>query len=397
MTQTALIVLGASVALLVYAYIGYPAILWILSRLRPETEASRADDDALPTVSISVPAYNEEAQIEELIRSLLALDYPRDKVQVLIISDASSDRTDEIVRQYEDQGVELLRMPERGGKNRAENAAAEHLRGEIVVNTDASIRIRREALRDLVAAFQDPGVGVASGRDVSVDAGQTEANVGEAGYVGYEMTIRDMETRVNGIIGSSGCFYAIRPELHRLPLPENLSRDFSSALHAQEHGFRAVSVSSATCLVPRGTSLRKEYRRKVRTITRGMQTLWYKRHLLNPFRHGYFAWMLWSHKIVRWALPWFAMASVVSLGVLAPVHPVWMALFVSSLVVLVLAAGGWALAEREHLPTVLAVPAFLVMGNLAAAHALLRALAGSGDKLWEPTRRNVVRADSGPG
>jgi cellulose synthase/poly-beta-1,6-N-acetylglucosamine synthase-like glycosyltransferase len=312
-----------------------------------------------------------------------------------VISDASSDATDNIVRRNADQGVELLRMPERGGKNRAENAAAEHLRGEIVVNTDASIRIAPKALRRLVAVFRDPAIGVASGRDVSVEPGSHEANVGEAGYVGYEMGIRDLETRVNGIIGSSGCFYAIRPELHKIPLPENLSRDFSSALHAEENGFRAVSVPGATCLVPRGTSLRKEYRRKVRTITRGMQTLWFKRHLLNPLRHGYFAWMLWSHKVVRWALPWFAILSVAALGVLAPTHPVWSVSFGAALTVCGLASAGWTLSGRGDLPRVLSIPTFLVMGNLAAAHALLRAVRGGGDKLWEPTRRTVVRVTQG--
>lgn len=391
MTELAVAVLAVSVGLVLYAYLGYPAVLWALAAVRRKG-IEAPDPDWTPTVSISVPAYNEEAQIDDLIRSLLALDYPRDKVQILVVSDASSDATDEIVARYADQGVELLRMPERGGKNKAENAAAAHLRGEIVVNTDASIRIAPNALRRLIAVFKDPAIGVASGRDVSVDPGEAEANVGEAGYVGYEMGIRDMETKVNGIIGSSGCFYAIRPELHRLPLPDNLSRDFSSALHAQENGFRAVSVPEATCLVPRGTSLVKEYRRKVRTITRGMQTLWFKRHLLNPFRHGYFAWMLWSHKLARWALPWFAGASLVALGVLAPVHPVFLGLFTMSVLALVLAAVGWRQAHRNALPRFLAVPTFLVMGNLAAAHALVRAVRGGGDRLWEPTRRNVVRA-----
>src|SRR5690606_41569869 len=155
------------------------------------------------------------------------------------------------------------RLPGGGGTNRAENAAAEHLRGEIVVNTDASIRIAPHALKPLVAAFRDPGIGCASGRDISVDPGAGTANVGESGYVGYEMWIRDLETRVAGIIGSPGCYYAIRPELHQLPLPEAMSRDFSSALHARESRYRAVSVPQATCAVPRGTSLKKEYRRKV--------------------------------------------------------------------------------------------------------------------------------------
>ncbi|MEX0912537.1 MAG: glycosyltransferase, partial [Gemmatimonadota bacterium] len=381
--------------------VGYPGVLWVLARVagRRGAEVSEAaagpEVDAWPLVSISVPAYNEESQIRDLILSLLAIDYPKDKLQILIVSDCSDDRTDDIVREYADQGVELLRLTERGGKNRAENVASEHLRGEIVVNTDASIRIRPEGLKPLVAAFRDPSVGCASGRDISVDPGEATANAGESGYVGYEMWIRDLETRVNGIIGASGCYYAIRPHLHRLPLPEALSRDFSSALHSEEHGYRAVSVPQATCLVPRGTSLRKEYRRKVRTITRGMQTLWHKRHLLNPFRHGYFAWMLFSHKVCRWALPWAALAAFAALGVLSVEHRVALAMFVAGWVVLILAALGWMLAERDHVPRLLSIPAFLVAGNLAAAHALLRALGGGQDRLWEPTRRRVVRAEPG--
>lgn len=377
-----------------YAYFGYPALLWVLARVRRLTPAGGdAAAGDWPTVSISVPAYNEEAQIRDLIRSLLALDYPRDRVQILVVSDCSSDGTDDIVREYADQGVELLRMPERGGKNRAENAAAAHLRGEIVVNTDASIRILPQSLKPLVAVFRDPRIGCASGRDLSVDPGQTAANVGEGGYVGYEMWIRDLETRVSGIIGSSGCFYAIRPELHRLPLPEELSRDFSSALHAEEHGFRAVSVPDAVCLVPRGTSLRKEYRRKVRTISRGMRTLWFKRALLNPLRHGWFAWMLWSHKVCRWGLPWAAMAAYGALGALALRHPVASALFLAGSLGLALAAVGWAMADRRDVPRVFSIPAFLAAGNAAAAHALIRAAAGGRDHLWEPTRRHVVRVE----
>jgi hypothetical protein len=151
-------------------------------------------------------------------------------------------------------------------------------------------------------------------------------------------------------------------------------------------------VPQATCLVPRSPSLRKEYRRKVRTITRGIQTLWYKRFLLNPFKHGAFSWMLFSHKICRWALPWAALFAWLALGVLAP-SSVWAAiLFGGGAVLLVLAALGWWMAGRDQPPRLLSIPAFLVAGNLAAAHALVRALKGGQDKLWEPTRRHVVKA-----
>ncbi len=387
------LVVGA-IALVLYTYLGYPLLLLIVGALRRRTHVGdRTGAPAeWPSVSISVPAYNEEAQIEELIRSLLTLDYPRDRLQILIVSDASSDRTDEIVESYADQGVELLRMQERGGKTKAENAAARHLRGDIIVNTDASIRIRPDALKPLVAVFADPEVGCASGRDVSVGTEEATGNVGEGGYVGYEMWVRDLETRAGGIIGASGCFYAIRPHLHRMPLPESLSRDFAAALTTREHGYRAVSVSDAVCYVPRAPALRREYRRKVRTITRGIETLWHKRTLMNPLRHGLFAWKLLSHKVCRWALPWAAGAGLLGLAILARASPLAALVLAAAVGVLTLAAAGWTLAERPRLSRVLAVPAYLVMGNLSAAHAFLRALHGDRDPVWEPTRRHVVKA-----
>jgi len=378
---------SAAAALALYTYLGYPAILWILGRIRPGAELPDGEPADWPTVSLTIPAYNEEAQIRGLVESLLALDYPRDRLQILIVSDASSDRTDAIVREYADQGIELLRMPERGGKTRAENAATEHLRGEIVVNTDASIRIEPQSLKRLVAVFQDPRIGLASGRDVSVAPGEEIGNLPESGYVGYEMMVRDLETSVGGIIGASGCFYAIRADIHRIPLPNALSRDFAAALNTYEQGFRPVSVRDAVCQVPRTTSLRREYRRKVRTIMRGMETLWHKRRLLNPLRHGGFALKLFSHKICRWMLPWAAAASWIALGVLGVERPWALTLFLAGAVVLALAGVGWLSAMRGVGRSFLTLPAFVVAANVAAAHALLRALRGDRDATWEPTRR----------
>ena len=388
----ALWVLGLSLALAFYAFVGYPLVLLFVGLVRRQHPIARSGEDDWPLVSISVAAYNEEAQIGQLIESLLALDYPRDRLQILITSDGSTDATDSIIREYEQKGVELFRPPERLGKTGAENAASGLLRGEIIVNTDASTRIDPKALKKLVGALQDPGVGCASGRDLSVSSAADDANRGESGYVGYEMAVRELETRVSGIIGASGCFYAVRARLHRLKLPGTMSRDFAAALHARELGYRTVSVSDATCLVPRGESLRKEYRRKVRTIARGMRTLWHKRRLLDPFRYPVFAWMLLSHKVTRWMLPWAGGAVVLALVIVSR-DLVWArVLLLPILLVLGLGAVGWTLADRRSLPRVLAAPAFLLAGNVAAAHALLRVLLGGQDALWEPTRREVVKA-----
>ena len=384
-----LMVLGAAV-LFVYAYLAYPAALWVLGRFVKAAPVDAKEPDEWPFVSVTVPVFNEEHQVASLVENLLAVDYPLERRQILIVSDASSDRTDEIVRGYGDQGVELLRLEERGGKTKAENLALPWLKGEIIVNTDASIRLPPESLKRLISAFSDPAVGLASGRDMSVPAApdaELESNLGESGYVDYEMSIRDLETGISGIVGASGCYYGIRKNLHTTMVPESLSRDFAAALHTTEKGYRAVSVPDAICLVPRTSSLRKEYGRKVRTITRGMETLHFKRILLNPFRFGIPAWMLLSHKICRWALPWASLLAVVGLVGLAFSHR-WAAyLLALFLLFLVLGGLGWALADRKAIPKVLSIPAYVLMGNVAAAHAFLRVVQGDRSPIWEPTRR----------
>lgn len=387
-TTIAFILIGISVLLTAYAYAGYPALLWLLQRRRARPVPPPPEE--WPRVSVTVPVYNEEAQIRGTIESLLRIDYPADRRQILIVSDASSDGTDAIVREYADQGVQLLRNEERRGKGAAENAAAPFLTGDIVVNTDASIRISPDALKPLIARFADPEVGLASGRDVSVTNRDDGSNRGESEYVSYEMWIRQLETRISGIVGASGCLYAIRRELHHLPLPEHVSRDFAAAIVAREHGYRAVSVDEATCLVSRTGSLDQEYRRKVRTMTRGMQTLWYKRALLNPRRHGVFAWMLFSHKITRWLVPWTMPLALLGLLLLAPKSGLALAFLVAMGVGLAVAGMGWVMADRWPLPRVIAIPAFALASNVAAIHAGIRAATGRGSALWEPTRREAI-------
>ena len=386
-----LTIVALTIGLFLYAYFGYPALLWLFSRRGRSTVASPVTDE-WPTVSISLPVYNEAAQIRDVIQSLLNIDYPRERLQILIVSDASSDGTDDIVREYASRGVELLRIPTRGGKTNAENSAAAILRGEIVVNTDASIRILPDALKPLIAQFSDPQVGVASGRDISVAAGQNaNPNAAESGYVGYEMTIRSMETRCGGIVGASGCFYAIRTHLHRVFLPAHLSRDFASALIAREYGYRAVSVDEALCLVPRTSSLRSEYRRKVRTITRGMETLFHKRHLLTPFRYGRFAWMLFSHKVCRWAVPCGGVLSVVAITGLA-ISETWARAALGAFVLMsTLAFLGYRWPFARPMPRLVGMVASLAGANLATAHSVVKALQQDDNAAWEPTRReNLV-------
>jgi cellulose synthase/poly-beta-1,6-N-acetylglucosamine synthase-like glycosyltransferase len=378
----------------VYAYVLYPLLLMVLAAGRRNGGVKHDARWEWPRISITIPVFNEVGQIDDLLESVLRLDYPADRMQILVVSDCSDDGTDERVKAYSHRGVELLRMPTRGGKTAGENAARSLLTGDIVVNTDASIRIDRAALKPMVSRFRDPTVGLASGRDVSVTRVDGELNVGESSYVGYEMWVRSLETDVSGIVGASGCFYAIRQALHQEVVPSALSRDFASAMVTREHGYRAVTVNEAVCYVPRVPSLRREYRRKVRTITRGMETLYFKRALLNPFRYGLFSWMLFSHKICRWLAPWAALIGFIGLVALAFSEPLaWIA--VGGVVLLgVLALIGWQSPEGRAIPRLFSMPAFLVVGNAAVLHATINALTGELNAVWEPTRRDSATQGS---
>jgi cellulose synthase/poly-beta-1,6-N-acetylglucosamine synthase-like glycosyltransferase len=380
------------VAFAVYAFAVYPLALKVVGALRSPPPGA-LEPAEWPFVSICLPAYNEEASIRVTLDSLLALDYPADRRQILVVSDASTDRTDEIVGGYARHGVELLRLPTRGGKTAAENAAVGSLRGEIVVNTDATIRILPDSLKALVRAFGSPSVGLASGRDVSVGASGIEANTAESEYVGYEMWVRRLETRIGSIVGASGCFYAIRRSLQTGLFPSALSRDFAAALLTLEAGYRAVSVDEAPCLVARTAELRSEFRRKTRTMARGLETLWYKRALLNPFRYGVYSWMLGSHKLARWLVFLTAPGALVGLALLAPGNAVAASVLILAIlgVGLGLLAMNWPRGSR--LPRLLSRLGFVVASFLAGFIAWSKALRGELNPVWEPTRRPAAEPD----
>jgi len=364
-------------ALAVYTYVVYPGLLLLAARRRAARPTTTLHD--WPLITILLPARNEETVIAATLENLLHADYPPDRRQIVVLSDASTDRTDTIVSSFVNRGVELLRMPRRNGKTALENAAIPFLRGEIVVNTDASVQVDPNALKRLVSCFADPSVGVASSHNVSVPLRTKTANRAEGLYVTYDMWVRGLESRVSGIVGATGCLYAARLQVQRQVLPGDLVRDFAAALHARELGWRTVTVPDAVCFVPRIPSLRREYWRKVRTITGGIRTLWHKRALLNPLRYTMFSWALFSHKACRWALPFFALIALA----LTPYG--WPLAAIAGMCATI----AWRWPEARRLPRVVAVPAYFTLGNLAVLHAAWLALASAGPATWEPTRRQL--------
>ena len=388
MTTLALTLIAIPTLLLVYAYVGYPLLLALTGRGAGHAPPPTTDPAEWPEITVSIPAYNAERSIARTLDALLATDYPAERRHVLVVSDGSTDRTDEIVRGYAARGVELLRQARRGGKTAAENAAASRLRGAIVVNTDATIVIPPQSLKHLVRPFQDASIGVVSGRDVSIARDEADASRGEAGYSGYEMWVRSLESRSGLIAGATGSLYAARRELQRGDLPLELTRDFASTLDAYERGWRTVAVDDAICLVARAPSLRAELRRKARTMAHGLDTLWHYRHLMNPARHGRFALMLISHKLCRWLV--FATLPLGIAGLAVASVGSGLAMVALVLALLAIAAGTWALLgpEDRALSAPLALCGYVMVAVVAALVAWTRFLRGDRVLVWEPTMRD---------
>lgn len=369
-----------------YAFVVYPALVWLWSRMRAPFTLP-PEPSTWPSVTILIVAYNEEKRLRPTIERVLQVDYPPECLDVLVVSDASTDGTDALVRNFGDPRVKLLRMPERKGKAAGENASGAHVTGDFVVSIDASILIPRESLKQLVRALLDPSVGVASGRDLSVGDTAREGNQAESSYVGLEMQLRHLETRVHSIVGASGCFYATRRELHRVQLPEELSRDFAAASTARARGYRAVSVDSATCLVPRTVSLKSELRRKSRTMGRGLDTLVFLRGMMNPLRYPSYAFMLISHKLVRWLLFPAFLGWIIGPIFLFRDFPWVLSLTVVMIlgVITGLIAAKWP--AGKHLPSLLAFPGYIFVSIMAGWLAWWHLVRGEKSAVWEPTQR----------
>jgi cellulose synthase/poly-beta-1,6-N-acetylglucosamine synthase-like glycosyltransferase len=377
LTALAQLMFWPSLALLLYVYFGYPLALALLRRLRRQPGA--VDEDSLPSVSLIIPVYNEARVIDDKIRNTLALSYPAEKMQIIVVSDASTDGTNDIVSSHAGRGVELQVMPERTGKGAALNRGLQSAVNDIIVFSDASIMLDPEALREIVRPFGDGGIGCVSGEDYIPGGG------GEGFYGRYELMIRNLESAVGSIVGASGCFYAQRRGLCS-PFKQGMAPDFLSVLETIEQGYRAVTAPRARGEMRSVAEQGGEYRRKVRTMLRGITTLMHYRRLLNPVLHGLFAFELISHKLLRWLAGRVIIAQRGPHLVLAG-SPFFYWLLLLQIVFYGLAICGWLAPGGLARITIFRIPCFFCMVNLAGLAAFARFFKGEKQEIWEPSKR----------
>src|SRR5262249_45878835 len=346
------VVFVAAMAMIAFTYAGYPALMFLLSLIlkRPVRR-----DDITPRVSVIIAAYNEEPDIEAKLQNTLALHYPRDRMEVIVASDCSTDRTDEIVRAFSAQGVILRQQPERFGKTVAQNRAVKSSSGEILVFSDATTLYELDAIRKIVRSFADPEVGCVAGQLIYTDASSSAVGQGCRSYWGYEKFLKRCESQVGSLIRVSGCLYAVRRICHAR-LAGNMIDDFAIANEIHLQGLRTVYEPEAVAVESANLRGRDEFRMRVRVIKQTLSALHRYRHTLNPFRHKMFAFQLISHKALRYAVPFSLIAAFIASG-WGSVYVVWLRFaFAAQLALYCAAIAGLVRERRKKDLKLLAIP-----------------------------------------
>lgn len=373
----------------VWVYAGYPVLLWLLAcRTRRPVSRNIPPGFEWPRVTLLVTARNEERDIGDRLRNALGLDYPEDRLHIVVASDGSTDRTDSIVRSFARRGVRLVRGTG-AGKSSAQNAAFPHLHGDIVVFSDANVSYRPDALRRLVAPFADPSVGGAVGRVSYVNRDRTPIAAGEGLYWRYELALRALESRAGILAMGSGPIMAVRRDFLG-PLHPDESEDFALPLRIALAGKRNIDVPDAVSEeFLYQDRARPMYRARVRIVGKDFRTLLRYRSALDPWRAPLLALGLVSHKLLRWSVGFVLLALLAASAAAAPTHAVAAWMLALQLAGYALAAWGGA-AERDLLwaPRLATTAFFFVLVNAAGVHGMLRGFVGKAGGRWEPVRRD---------
>jgi len=377
------IIFWTMAAAIVYTYLGYSLTILLLAQLirRPVRQAPME-----PRVAYLITAYNEEKNIRAKLEQVLSLDYPHDKLEIIVASDGSTDGTDGIVRQFADRGVKLVRVEGRVGKTETQNRAVREATGEVVIFSDATTFYETSAIRNIVRNYADPAVGAVSGRYEYRNPTGASIGFGSILFWKYENLIKTLQTRIGTITGCCGCIYSVRRDLYA-PLPADIISDLVEPLKILERGHRIVFEPEAIAFEETTEKTAEEFNMRVRVVTRGMRGLWYMKKLFNPLRFGFVSFQLFSHKVLRWLVPVLLIVLFLSNCWLLGSSRFYDAFLVLQLVFYGAAFLGFV-AERMNVGfRLLTIPLYFVTVNMAAVVAAYRLWKGYTAVTWETVRR----------
>jgi len=378
MAQLAEVAFWAALAVLAYSFVGYPCAVALLARWRPRPVAA---GDLHPSVTVIIPAYNEAAVIGAKIENGLELDYPRERLEILVASDGSTDETEAVAARYAARGVRLIAYPWRRGKLHVLNDVVPQARGEIVVFTDASAMLDRAALRHLARNFADPTVGCVTGRYRFGDPPRTPREQGEHLYFGWEGFLRRSESRCGSTLGARGALYAIRRDLYPRIEAHLINDDFLIPMRITERGYRTVYEPEALVYEKARVTGRGEFARRVRIAVGNYQQAVALLPMLHP-RHGLVAFQFFSHKWLRGVLQAPLLVLLLAASTLADGEFYGWALAAQA-AFYGCGAIGFALRDRGVARRLIHLPFYFLMGNLAYLMGMWRFLSGRWEVRWE--------------
>ena len=366
---------------LIYIYVGYPLLLVIVGSL---SRRSRAKLNCTPRLSFLIAAYNEELRIHKKIEDTLALDYPAELMEILVLSDGSTDRTDAIVESFANPRVRLLRIEGRKGKTNAQNEGVSKASGDVLVFSDATTVYHRQALRFLATNYSDLSVGAVSGRYQYFDpAGSSPTGLGSVAFWNYENFIKTAQSRIRTITGCCGCIYSVRRAAYNVLSPDIIS-DLVQPLHVIRKGYRVVFEDRALAFEETTQSTSEEFSMRVRVVTRGIRGMLSVPDLLKPWLYPWVSLQLWSHKVLRWLVPFFLIILLSSNFALWNHHEYRLFFSAQIFFYFLSCLSVWLPIHRKW--RLLGIPLYFCTLNAAALVSVIEVLRGKKYTTWRTVR-----------
>lgn len=376
----------------IYAYLGYALLLLVLIQFRKKRPVINEYAETWPEVTFVVCAYNEARWIPHKIANSLALDYPRDRVRFIFVTDGSDDDTPELVRNYDyppDVRWELLHQPERQGKIAAFQRAMRVISTPFVVSTDANTLVNPDALHRLIRHFADPQVGAVAGeKRISLGEKDDATSAGEGIYWKYESALKRWDAQLWTVVGAAGELFAFRRDAYQDVPSDTIVEDFYLTMRIAQKGYRVQYEPGAFAVESSSASVQEELKRKIRIAAGSWQAIIRLAPLLNIFRYGTLSFQYLSHRVLRWTLaPVMLPVIFISNCYLARRGDVYLGLLLAQILFYVAALAGYALEQRKLRFKVLFVPYYFCMMNYAQYAGLLRYMRGRQSVLWERVQR----------
>lgn len=377
------IIFWLSFIILVYTYFGYPFLMSILIKFRKVNGINKKR--ITPKISIVISAYNEEASIKRKLENILSLDYPREKMEIIVVSDASTDKTDEIVKGFTAEGIKLYRINKQSGKIAAYRKALSQIKSEIVVFSDATSVLDEDSLINLISNFNDSLVGCVGGLLKYVNPEKAKVGEGESKYWEYEKMIRKYESELSSLTSVSGTLYAVRKELYPLDMKADLADDLIVPLSVKKQGFRTVLEQEAVCCEFTTLSVREDMAKRARITIQNIRGLLNYADILNLFKYGLFSILVISHKVFRLLVPVFLIIVFFLNFVFSFTSYLFLTLFVFQIIFYVGGIIGYIQMEKVK-SKVINVLFYFCLSNLAIFMGIIEFFKGKKVVTWDTIR-----------